>query len=127
MNSLVRKLRKTFPYKPNTFSKTKDASKISEENNIEDCEELNLKQVIKKVKKAEKSIVLPDIDLDKYSALPIDDTEEDLLAEEELLEEEDSEELGLFDGTSVIMGQPLWVLPLFSVLSTKEQTKVTYL
>uniref|UniRef100_A0A0A9YHQ9 Putative ATP-dependent RNA helicase kurz n=2 Tax=Lygus hesperus TaxID=30085 RepID=A0A0A9YHQ9_LYGHE len=80
-----------------------------------------MKRVLQKVKK-KKEITLPNIDLDCYSVAPSDDTELDLL-EDSGDEEEDrwgDEDAAILSHTA----QPMWVLPLYSILPSYKQAKV---
>nr|AAQ23562.1 RE43077p [Drosophila melanogaster] len=147
VNQLVRKLRRTFPYH---HAPTKDVAKngkVSEEekeetiddaaSTVEDPKELefDMKRVIRNIRKSKKKFLaqmaLPKINLDDYK-LPGDDTEADMHEqpdeddEQEGLEEDNDDELGLEDESGMGSGQrqPLWVLPLYSLLSSEKQNRI---
>lgn len=138
VNYLVKKLRKAFPFRVESkpgrcILRAPSPTKI-ELPNYSDDEELekmvNLKKAIKAAKKNKKRnvrhLALPHIDLDSYK-LPGDDTEADLFEpepEDGNLSDSDSEideELSKIDP---INSQPLWVLPLYSLLTTDKQSRV---
>ncbi|KAH8420623.1 hypothetical protein KR009_012182 [Drosophila setifemur] len=144
VNQLVRKLRRTFPYHPVKEAakkqqveeeKKEEPEKASTSEDAADPKELefDMKRTIRNIRKSKKKflaqISLPKINLDDYK-LPGDDTEadmheqEDEEAEEELDEEDD--ELGLEAESGVNSGtrQPLWVLPLYSLLSSEKQNRI---
>lgn len=61
--------------------------------------------------------------------IPTDDTHEDLIGveenEEELnLDEDEDEDFDVMDLNACSNAQPLWVLPLYSLLPSHEQAKV---
>ncbi|KAK6640675.1 hypothetical protein RUM44_012372 [Polyplax serrata] len=112
VNHLVKKLRKTFPYKHNNET-------LGAEN--------NLKQVLQKSKSLRKNMNIVsniEINLDKYSVVPNDDTEMEILEESNDLDEIDDD----FDDSVEFMKgttqEPLWVLPMYSLLPSSEQSKV---
>uniref|UniRef100_A0A8D8V955 RNA helicase n=1 Tax=Cacopsylla melanoneura TaxID=428564 RepID=A0A8D8V955_9HEMI len=149
--SLVRKLKHTFPYKKHKDKSKTDKERESFEVNVKDKEnnqrdenedesdhyedDLSMKRIMDKVKRNKKKnvVTLPEINLDNYAVAPNDDTEGDLLDEEEtedVLEEEDEEEgeggdlaerVAMY---SAATSAPLWVLPLYSLLPTHKQAKV---
>ncbi|XP_016982362.1 probable ATP-dependent RNA helicase kurz [Drosophila rhopaloa] len=141
VNQLVRKLRRTFPYHP----PTKDVAKKSEieqeatEETKDDVaetaedpkeQEFDMKRVIRNIRKSKKKflaqIALPKINLDDYK-LPGDDTEADMHEQQDEEEEqEDDDELGLEEESGMASGQrqPLWVLPLYSLLSSEKQNRI---
>lgn len=99
-------------------------------------DEFDMKKAIRNVKKSKKKfaaqIALPKINLNDYK-LPGDDTEADMLdlpEEDEHgnpIEEEEDEQLEDDDGdetTQTTTKQPLWVLPLYSLLSTEKQNRI---
>lgn len=131
VNYLVKKLRKAFPYKnlKKTNAKTNVQSQQHEYSDSDDSDEFDMKKAIKNSKKAKKKlysqISLPHISLDDYK-LPTDDTEADLHDDESLKsddeseeDDEDSENLAGLKNT-----QPLWVLPLYSLLPSDKQSRV---
>ncbi|XP_053617052.1 probable ATP-dependent RNA helicase kurz [Plodia interpunctella] len=135
---LVRKLRSSFPYRKDVdYSKlivkrqpVADAdAAFSEPEDIEsddDEVEKEMKRIRKARKKAKlKSKVLPKINLDDYD-MPDDDGQADLVDDEDSdghLSDSDAEEDNL---TASIKScrQPLWVLPLYSMLSSSKQSRV---
>lgn len=131
VNYVVKKLRKSFPFKKQTNSKNKHAP-IEERHYSEsdDSDEFDLKKAIKNTKKAKKKlysqIALPQISLDDYK-LPTDDTEADLL-DEESIQSDDSDLDSEYEDSLNVDGlkniQPLWVLPLYSLLTSDKQARV---
>lgn len=139
VNNVVRKLRKAFPYKmtqndkKNAGKKGKAAavSSIQKYSDPEesDDDEYNIRMAIKHAKRAKKKLAsqlaLPQINLDNYK-LPSDDTEADLLEGSDF--EDSDSELGSdtnIDHLDAIRGsQPLWVLPLYSLLTSEKQQRV---
>nr|XP_046243910.1 probable ATP-dependent RNA helicase DHX37 [Scatophagus argus] len=112
VHSLCRRLRKAFP-----FRKGED-------------EEADTSEAMRKFKKArqKKPVSLPRIDLDNYSALPVDEGDEDREAGIRDEEDEDSDlEIG-DDPTDAEEKAdpsiPLYVLPLYSLLAPEQQAKV---
>lgn len=137
VNNLVRKLRKAFPYKPPAKSKddTKNVDKKptnQDESDHEDSEdEFNIRRAIREVKKSKKKLAaqmaIPKVNLDEYK-LPSDDTEADLFDVDCMDGEESDSELGsdtnLEHMTALKASQPLWVLPLYSLLPSHKQQLV---
>ncbi|XP_035514714.1 probable ATP-dependent RNA helicase DHX37 [Morone saxatilis] len=117
VHSLCRRLRKAFPFrKSNTTTGEDEGADTSE--------------AMRKFKKAKqkKTVSLPQIDLDNYSALPVDEGDED--REAGIGDEED-------EGSDLEIGDdpdnaeekadpsiPLYVLPLYSLLAPEQQAKV---
>lgn len=139
---LVRKLRCLFPYsgKHKKIGQKKEENKIEEEEqqqlDYSDDEELdkilNIRKAIKHQKRHKKKLAsqmtLPKINLDDFQ-MPGDDTEadfnEDDLLDEDLEEEKDEidekvNQMLIESGSS----QPLWVLPLYSLLPSHKQSRV---
>ncbi|XP_076005652.1 putative ATP-dependent RNA helicase DHX37 [Genypterus blacodes] len=114
VHTLCRKLRNAFPYR---------------KTNTGDEEDADTSEAMRKFKKSKqkKSVPLPRIDLDNYSALPVDEGDEDRQAG--IGEEE-------YEGSDVDLGDdpaaevkadpsnPLFVLPLYSLLAPEQQAKV---
>ncbi|EDX16916.1 GD16383 [Drosophila simulans] len=146
VNQLVRKLRRTFPYHAPTKDVPKNGKESEEEkeetiddtaSTVEDPKELefDMKRVIRNIRKSKKKFLaqmaLPKINLDDYK-LPGDDTEADMHEqpdeddEQEGLEEDNDDELGLEGESGMGSGQrqPLWVLPLYSLLSSEKQNRI---
>ncbi|XP_065364159.1 probable ATP-dependent RNA helicase kurz [Calliphora vicina] len=145
VNQLVRKLRRTFPYK----KPEKQIEKSNEEEGVaekmEDTpdkpdtdDEFDMKRAIRNVRKSKKKflsqLALPKINLDDYK-LPGDDTEADLLEnqdsdaenaeqEDDDLEDEDNPNVMDEDVAASTTKQPLWVLPLYSLLSSEKQNRI---
>lgn len=147
VNYVVKKLRRAFPFKG------KHSAALSEQENSIVCndsenEDENLECIVnprkaakldkkrKKMKRLaeQKPLELPKINLDNYQ-LPWDDTQADHCeqdddgVEEELseghLSDSDLEDDGQVDDGAEMGGkQPLWVLPLYSILSSEKQQKV---
>ncbi|KAH8387632.1 hypothetical protein KR093_008319 [Drosophila rubida] len=128
VNQLVRKLRRTFPYKP-TGQQVNEIKEVKEQPAVE--QQFELKRVMRNLRKSKKKflaqISLPSINLDDYK-LPGDDTEADMHSdlEEERDEADEEEEDELLDGLNEQPGtkQPLWVLPLYSLLSSEQQNRI---
>ncbi|KAL2718178.1 putative ATP-dependent RNA helicase kurz [Vespula squamosa] len=137
VNSVVRKLRKAFPFKKGKTnlleakveeSKGINASDRNEENSENDFDD---KEAIKRNKQQHKKqfFNLPRIDLDNYSIMPTDDTHEDVVDighedGEGNIDEDESEDDDAFLLRGLSNIQPLWVLPLYSLLPSYKQAKV---
>ncbi|KAB5567562.1 hypothetical protein PHYPO_G00234160 [Pangasianodon hypophthalmus] len=115
VHSVCRRLRKAFPYRP---------------NNIQHTETDDTSEGLRKFKKQKqkKSVSLPRIDLDNYSALPVDEGDEDRQAG---IDDDDDEgsDLDLGDQPEDTEEKadpsiPLYVLPLYSLLAPEQQAKV---
>lgn len=115
VNTLVRKLRKAFPlrHKDTQSNKAEDNSD-SENSDIEI--ENDLKHTLKHRKKSKP---VPKINLDDYS-VPGDN--EDLNSEDDINTDSEDEDFG--DVNIISNNQPLWVLPLFSLLPSHKQAEV---
>ncbi|KAM4707584.1 putative ATP-dependent RNA helicase DHX37 isoform 1-T2 [Discoglossus pictus] len=119
VHSLCRRLRKAFP------CHGKAAQGGGEE-------EKELQEEVKKCKKSKpkKNVNLPKINLDSYSALPLDEGDEDRDVSEDDGDAEGSDiDLDLGDGGSEEDERsdeslPLYVLPLYSLLAPHKQAKV---
>ncbi|KAM6930543.1 putative ATP-dependent RNA helicase DHX37 [Xenentodon cancila] len=117
VHGLCRRLRKAFPFRKGNASTAED-------------EEADSSEAMRKFKKAKqkKTVSLPRIDLDNYSALPVDEGDEDReagIGDEEdggsdLDLGDDPSEIGKFSDPSI----PLYVLPLYSLLAPEQQAKV---
>ncbi|XP_055380352.1 probable ATP-dependent RNA helicase kurz [Condylostylus longicornis] len=128
---LCRKLKKAFPL-PKNFNNSNNQG-IADSAEVDDInfDEFDIKKAIKKVKSCKKKFAaqtsnLPKINLDDYK-LPTDDTEADLFEDKENtetthsdLDDENSEEDDILEKTK----EPLWVLPLYSLLSSEKQIRV---
>lgn len=141
VNYLMRKLRKAFPYYAKNDNDRKsgkpDIKKSEEKGNnddeLKDDFEFDVKRAIKMSKKAKKNLAakisLPKINLDNYK-LPSDDTDFDLLDDREIKdgelesENEDDDDLNDVVNIETTIKQPLWVLPLYSLLSSEKQSRV---
>ncbi|XP_022219056.2 probable ATP-dependent RNA helicase kurz [Drosophila obscura] len=147
VNQLVRKLRRTFPYRPpTTQGQTAAKEQLQDESGEDQPKELELefdmKRVIRNIRKSKKKFLaqmsLPKINLDDYK-LPGDDTEADMHEqgdsdhdwddEEGALSAEDQDDddgLGVAEASGMPSGpkQPLWVLPLYSLLSSEKQNRI---
>lgn len=137
VNQLVRKLRKAFPYKPPAKSKDEKKKAKQEEmkqdwyENDDSEDEFNIRKAIREVKKSKKKLAaqmaIPKVNLDEYK-LPSDDTEADLFEMDCEAGEESDSELGsdtnLEHMTALKASQPLWVLPLYSLLPSHKQQMV---
>lgn len=139
---LVRKLKTLFPYKKDSEVKQKpesttdemptEDSKNSESDDDAEFDKIfDVHKAIKHQKKNKKQLVkqmnLPKINLDNFR-MPGDDTEADFneVDECDLDENEDEvdEKLDEMIASSAGSSQPLWVLPLYSLLSSQKQAKV---
>lgn len=118
VHSVCRRLRKAFPYRP---------------NNVEHIETEDTSEELRKSKKQKqkKSVSLPCIDLDNYSALPVDEGDEDRQAGIDDDNDDDAEgsDLDLGDQPEDMEEKadpsiPLYVLPLYSLLAPEQQAKV---
>ncbi|KAG5892504.1 hypothetical protein JTB14_034503 [Gonioctena quinquepunctata] len=114
VNSLMRKLRKAFPLRHKNKILEKN-DKIKEETENVSSEDEEVEEGMKKsLNKRKKIRIIPEINLDDYS-IP-GDIEND--SEAELSEEDD------VDVTTITNAQPLWTLPLYSLLPSYKQQKV---
>ncbi|CAI9590865.1 unnamed protein product [Staurois parvus] len=119
VHSLCRRLRKIFPYRG------KNQAQAVEEDDSE---------TVKKHKKSKlrKNLTLPKINLDNYSALPLDEGDEDREAGGDIDDDEgegSDSDLDLGDGGSdedekADSSLPLYVLPLYSLLAPERQAQV---
>ena len=133
VNSLVRKLRRAFPKKTaktkNTDSIKQNNSLDTEGNNDTDEEEMDMEKAIQNARKAkrkrDKEIPLPEINLDNYSIMPGDDTEIDLLDDDDLGDLQSDEETDQLNLKGLSACQPMWVLPLYSLLPSDKQALVS--
>ena len=119
VNQTVRKLRTMFP------SRRQTNDEGGEEETIENV----LKSAVARAKKrAPKNLskmglsLTPEVDLDKYRPVPLDDTETDAM--KSLEEDDDLAEEGEVEGKSVAGSQPMWTLPLYSLLNSERQRRV---
>ncbi|XP_062854362.1 probable ATP-dependent RNA helicase DHX37 [Trichomycterus rosablanca] len=113
VHTVCRRLRKAFPYRPHNTD-TEDTS-----------EEL---RTCKKVKQ-KKTVSLPLIDLNNYSALPVDEGDEDRQAGIDDIDDDEGSDLDLGDYPEDTEEKadpsiPLYVLPLYSLLAPEKQAKV---
>uniref|UniRef100_A0A8C5B0M6 Activating signal cointegrator 1 complex subunit 3 n=1 Tax=Gadus morhua TaxID=8049 RepID=A0A8C5B0M6_GADMO len=115
VHDVCRRLRKAFPFRRSTTDTGK------EEETFKDT---------RRFKKDKQKQALPRIHLDNYSALPVDEGDEDQLAGV------DDDECG-YEGCELDLGEdegdpdekadpsiPLYVLPLYSLLAPEQQAKV---
>lgn len=117
VHSLCRRLRKAFPFRKANTSTGED-------------EEADTSEAMRKFKKTKqkKNVSLPRIDLANYSALPVDEGDEDRDAG--IRDEEDEgSDLDIADdpdntGEKADPCIPLYVLPLYSLLAPEQQAKV---
>ena len=140
VNRLVRKLRSAFPFhnrrKENknnkrqmSRSKTENMDSHTDEKVEADEEEmeLDMQKAIQNARRAKKKrkgeVTLPDINLDNYSVIPGDDTEVDLLGQDGVEDiESDDDQLHM---RGLAACQPMWVLPLYSLLPSNKQALVS--
>ncbi|XP_066602003.1 probable ATP-dependent RNA helicase kurz [Prorops nasuta] len=155
VNSVVRKLRKAFPWKrydsakvnsikseeEKSFERKKEDDKGSDnnddnekksdtENKEESDDDFNANEALRRNKQRRKKQLsdLPNINLDDFSVVPIDDTHEDTIYQDEnddeLIDDDEDADEDVFDLTGLSNVQPLWVLPLYSLLPKHKQAKV---
>lgn len=117
VHSLCWRLRRAFPFRRGTTNSGED-------------EDLDSSEATRKFKKSKqkKSVPLPRINLDNYSALPVDEGDEDREAGIED-EYDDGSDLELGDDPTNTEEKadpsiPLYVLPLYSLLAPEQQAKV---
>lgn len=138
---LMKKLRALFPYNERSKKMTAAANKTVEvEETVDqldysDDDELDrifgVRKAIKHQKKNKKNFVtqmnLPKINLDDFQ-MPGDDTEADFY-EEDLLDDDENDDVDAKLNEMMVEGgagssQPLWVLPLYSLLPSHKQARV---
>ncbi|XP_076653384.1 putative ATP-dependent RNA helicase kurz [Halictus rubicundus] len=143
VNLIVRKLRKAFctkskkkadkKLKEKIAKKTEDSKEEEEDaqnkGDREDDseEEFASKEALRQNKlRRKKQIQLPNINLDDYAVIPTDDTHEDLIEDDEEihLDEDEDEDDDVIDLNACSNAQPLWVLPLYSLLPSYKQARV---
>ncbi|XP_015600106.1 probable ATP-dependent RNA helicase kurz [Cephus cinctus] len=147
VNSVVRRLRKAFPYRNRKWINGNKSDKIKEEKQEkteeeeeavekdtekDSDEEMEAKEALRylKQKRKKEPILLPKVNLDNYSVVPTDDTHEDLIdagdddEDDENLNDEDEDDEDILKLSSLTTSQPLWVLPLYSLLPSKKQARV---
>ncbi|XP_061623567.1 probable ATP-dependent RNA helicase DHX37 isoform X1 [Phyllopteryx taeniolatus] len=118
VHSLCRRLRKAFPFR-------KGITTTGDEE-----EEADTSEGMKRFKKTKqkKRVSLPRIDLDNYSALPVDEGDEDREAGIAENEDEGSDlDIGDDPGDTEEKADPsipMYVLPLYSLLAPEQQAKV---
>ncbi|XP_050302420.1 probable ATP-dependent RNA helicase kurz [Anthonomus grandis grandis] len=121
VNYLVKKLRKAFPLKHKDKMLEKERDMKTDGANESGAEsDASFDERAKKMTRRKKSklIIVPEINLDDYS-LPNDtETTSDQEEEDDLSEDE------LEDVTTFQYAQPLWTLPLYSMLPSHKQQKV---
>ncbi|GBP62921.1 Probable ATP-dependent RNA helicase kurz [Eumeta japonica] len=136
---LVRKLKSSFPYKKDVnYSKIIQKQKTLEYDPVLDSEpddiDSNDDEVEKEMKRARKARMkakkkikeLPKINLDDYD-LPADDGQVDLLENDDSdgnLDSDSDEEMSPLEPAIRACRQPLWALPLYSMLSSDRQSRV---
>ncbi|XP_076859580.1 putative ATP-dependent RNA helicase DHX37 [Brachyhypopomus gauderio] len=115
VHSTCRRLRKAFPYRP------------SAQHTEIPSEELKMSRKAKR----KKTVCLPRIDLDNYSTLPVDEGDEDRQAGIDDDDDDEGSDLDLELGDhpeemeeKADPSNPLYVLPLYSLLSPEQQAKV---
>ncbi|XP_037734669.1 probable ATP-dependent RNA helicase DHX37 isoform X1 [Chelonia mydas] len=119
VHSLCRRLRKAFP-----FRKNKTEGDEEKEESVEEARKF-------KKSKQKKTMLLPKIDLNSYSVLPVDEGDEDREAEMDDDEDAVGSDIdldlgddGLEEGEKSDSSLPLYVLPLYSLLAPEKQAKV---
>ncbi|KAL0100806.1 hypothetical protein PUN28_019294 [Cardiocondyla obscurior] len=138
VHTVVRKLRKSFPLKKNkpqvkvvkNFDKNETLEASDKEHSEKDDsdDDFDAEEALRRNKQRQKKqIVLPTINLDDYAVQITDDTHEDLInvqSDEENLDEDEDEDEDVIDFKGLTNAQPLWVLPLYSLLPGDKQAKV---
>ncbi|CAH0382631.1 unnamed protein product [Bemisia tabaci] len=134
VNTLVKKLRRTFPYKKTWNLENEEKIGDDEDCSASDGEnvEMSLSKAIQEIRKSRKTVVkaLPEINLDSYDLAPADDTEADMLdAEDEDIAETEGDSDEEWSSTveaefTARSSQPLWVLPLYSLLPSHKQARI---
>uniref|UniRef100_A0A336M581 RNA helicase n=1 Tax=Culicoides sonorensis TaxID=179676 RepID=A0A336M581_CULSO len=137
VRELVWRLRKAFPYKPNKGPlKPIEKESSSEVDSFDEEDWDMIRHKKKKLRKKErvqaikrnknkKATKLPKVNLDAYK-LPNESTENNS-DQEEMNEENDESDIDDEETEQIEMlaeSQPLWVLPLYSVLSSDKQALV---
>ena len=123
VNVLVKKLRAKFP--------GKNPINLQDETE-EDLGSILKKKSHKKKKKKDQeaapqvSTLLPEIDLSNYKSQPLDTTETDVIVNDEEDEADADLDDDDEDDPSIVnhLAQPLYVLPLYSLLSTERQQQI---
>ncbi|XP_068461208.1 probable ATP-dependent RNA helicase DHX37 [Clinocottus analis] len=119
VHSLCRKLRDAFPFRRGNTATGED----------EEAETSEAMRTFKKSKK-KAAVSLPRINLDNYSALPLDEGDEDREAGVGYEDEDVGSDLEMGDDDSPAAEMkadpsiPLYVLPLYSLLAPEQQAKV---
>ncbi|XP_051163184.1 probable ATP-dependent RNA helicase kurz [Leptopilina boulardi] len=123
VNHVVQKLRKAFPYKEKKGKmKKRKETKIEEsENEANSDEEFFSVKSRKTLKKKLSGKELPRVDLNEYSAFPTNENDTD---DDDIIDDDDYDDDDGIDLRGISNLQPLWVLPLYSLLSSQKQAKV---
>ncbi|XP_037092523.1 probable ATP-dependent RNA helicase DHX37 [Pollicipes pollicipes] len=141
VNDIIRRLKKAFPYKPpskqEVKKKAREAPDASNESTSaekmpelteEEEEAIFFNPKLKRQKKSKAAADLPEINLDSYAIQPPAEEGEDLLEGSDVdpddLEEEDDEAERAAAAAPGAAHQPLYVLPLYAMLSTERQAQV---
>lgn len=134
---LVKKLRSLFPYSSKNVIKNDDKNDDDEKLDkldYSDDEEMdrifNIRKAIKHQKKNKRNLAsqmsLPKINLDDFQ-MPGDDTEADFNDEDDFLDDDETDEVDQKLNEMLVevgSSQPLWVLPLYSLLPSHKQARV---
>jgi len=135
---LVKKLRGLFPYVAKKHSETSkedsEVKQLPDKLDYSDDEEMdrifNIRKAIKHQKKSKKHLVsqmsLPKINLEDFQ-MPGDDTEADFNDDDLLDEEGEGDEVDEKLNEMMVgagSSEPLWVLPLYSLLPSHKQARV---
>lgn len=107
----MRKLRQTFP---NRFRKSKPAEEEPDEDSSDEFDN-------RKTPRRKKKITLPDINLEEYSLGNNNEDVDSINGSDVEFSDEEYEDDSLLVNKST---QPLWTLPLYSMLPTYKQEKV---
>ncbi|EFN84450.1 Probable ATP-dependent RNA helicase kurz [Harpegnathos saltator] len=133
VHTVVRKLRRAFPLpKRNKIKRTtldnktapkEEADEEQSEKHSDSDDDFNAREALRRnrLRRKKRRFELPNINLDNYSVIPTADTDEDPISEGSDLDEDNED---FMDFVGLKDAQPLWVLPLYSLLPGHEQAKV---
>ncbi|XP_058790532.1 probable ATP-dependent RNA helicase kurz [Phymastichus coffea] len=135
VNTVVKRLRKAFPFRKKIWTNNSNDKKNQEtstdernviDNDYDSEDEFFSKGSKNKHKKIPQTVKLPQVNLDLYNAIPPDDGQDDLIDidNDKLYDELDDDEDEVIDLDGATNLQPMWVLPLYSLLPSYKQAKV---
>ncbi|CAB3361195.1 Hypothetical predicted protein [Cloeon dipterum] len=125
VKQLVQKLRKAFPLKTQSEleSQEMDSEKEQEEKTPLEFDEIGRKgsnPKKKKKKKKKNNVSLEPVNLDSFAESALDDEAADALE----CDDDDEDGMDIDDMELPALRQPMWVLPLYSLLPSYKQTRV---